>query len=98
MRCGYKYWLTPVPAQESITNLLDSNRHTVSFGLGFKPKMNESFKDYDLTIDFHVQAAILEGRLYEKTELLHNNPGWPSTDISGGLFNIGFMFTLESRR
>ena len=98
IRCGYKYWMTPVPPQESVTNLLDSNRHTISFGLGYKLSPSQSFKDYSLTLDLHAQTAILEGRLYEKTELLHNNPGWPAIDISGGLFNIGFMLTLESRR
>jgi long-chain fatty acid transport protein len=106
-RGGYGYESSPVPRQYGVTNLLDGNKHTAAFGLGYLWKT--------LRIDAHVQIQLVTTRLVQKTvydgmgsydpytsvrdEDLNtagnqiSNPGYPSIKSGGEIFSAGL--TLE---
>ena len=97
IRLGYFWDPSPVPAQTSVTNYLDSDRHVFSTGagiqwLGYKGKPLESTVEFD----FAVQYQYMQPRKYFKNEQVGiDNPGYPSVEYGGGLWSLSC--TLSTR-
>ncbi|HEY4715931.1 MAG TPA: outer membrane protein transport protein [bacterium] len=88
VRGGYIFRQSPVPAQTGISNLIDSNTHIISTGMGYAlaimnvPKMIE--------LDMHFQYQLMTKRETTKPENLIDNPAYPGFTARGDIFNAGF--------
>ncbi|MFT3772074.1 MAG: hypothetical protein QM820_42250 [Minicystis sp.] len=66
IRAGYVFERSPVPPQTGITNFVDADRHTLSFGTGITLNAPGSVLRGSLSLDLHAQYAILPERLTRK--------------------------------
>lgn len=62
VRGGYLYENTPAPVQTDVTNLVDTNRHTVSLGGGLTLRDLAPLIDGFVQIDLHLQLSLMERR------------------------------------
>lgn len=92
IRAGFGWVQSPVPAQTGVTNLLDGDRFTGSFGLGFDAA---GVGGPPIAIDFHLAYGwILENR-DAKTAVNLDNPGYPYVSGKGGVLNSGLTFKVR---
>jgi long-chain fatty acid transport protein len=66
IRAGYVYEQSPVPPQTGVTNFVDADRHTISFGTGVTLNAPGSVLKGSLSIDLHGQWSILPERITHK--------------------------------
>ena len=66
VRAGYMFEATPIPEQTGLTNFVDTDRHTVSAGLGLVLNKPFSVLAGALHVDAYFQASILPERLHRK--------------------------------
>lgn len=66
LRVGYVYERTPVPPQSGLTNFVDTDRHTLSAGLGLV--LNAPLRELpgSVRFDAHIAGSILPERVMEK--------------------------------
>jgi len=85
-RLGYLFELSPAPPQTGGTNLIDSNRHVFSLGLGTRLGMFRPLLPGWVDVDFHFQWSHLPDRDHVK-----QSPADPSGDYRAGgdIFNLG---------
>lgn len=69
LRAGYAYEKSPVPAQKGMTNFVDTDRHTVSVGLGLRLLRPLAEIPGDLRLDGHLAYSMLPERV-----VLKDNP------------------------
>lgn len=83
LRAGYAYEESPVPAQRGVTNLVDTDRHTVT--LGFGATLNAPAEELPgaLHLDAHAMFSIFPER-----SMLKNNPA----DFVGDYRASGHIF------
>lgn len=67
LRAGYVYERSPVPPQTGLTNFVDTDRHTLSLGVGLTVNAPGAVLPGSLTLDVHAQASILPERLIRKS-------------------------------
>lgn len=96
LRAGYEYVKSPIAAQTGITNYVDRDRHTLSFGLGgaFRELLREL--PGTLTVDAHVQYSALP----TETTLKSNAADYVGDYTAGGsIFNFGITagFAFDKR-
>jgi long-subunit fatty acid transport protein len=85
LRAGYEYWQSPVPVQSAVnTNILDSNRHIVGFGVGFNLARVLGMKDSVLQMDVGGQYHFLEEVLLQKVN--SQAIGAPNYTIGGNVW------------
>ncbi|MEM9691135.1 MAG: hypothetical protein AAGA56_01195 [Myxococcota bacterium] len=67
LRVGYVYEKSPVPDQTGVTNLIDTDRHTASFGVGVQ--LHRPFEEVPgtLHLDTHAAVSVLPDRTVEKS-------------------------------
>ena len=93
LRMGYRYQPTPVPRADGLLNVLDSDRHVVSFGAGVVLRCMDFLFHHPLLVDFWMQAHFLERGRTDKDELRSPVPDYEfSGYILGGGFNVTFQF------
>ena len=97
VRGGYSFEPSPVPEQTGRTNLMDSNRHLFSWGMGLALKrlFGKELSGRSLSFDLAVALHWLEERVHRKgTGVLEDNPGYPEITSSGDLwvFTLGFTY------
>jgi hypothetical protein len=92
LRAGYAYEPTPVPEQIAQSNFADSDKHTLSAGVGLELKGVTAILPRPLTIDMHVATTVLPERVNRKFDPLD-----PVGDFvaDGAIVQIGMM--LRSR-
>ena len=61
VRAGYVFEKSPVPPQTGVTNFVDADRHTVSFGAGL------SLRQPKLSLDLHFAYSVLPDRVTLKS-------------------------------
>jgi long-chain fatty acid transport protein len=61
LRAGYVYEHTPIPEQTGITNFVDADRHTPSFGVGVE------VAPLGLGLDLHGAVSVLPKRVTLKS-------------------------------
>jgi long-chain fatty acid transport protein len=85
-RLGYVYEQSPAPAQTGTTNLIDSNRHVFSLGVGTRLGMFRPLLPGWVDVDLHVQWSHLPDRDHVK-----QSPADPIGDYRAGgdIFNVG---------
>jgi long-chain fatty acid transport protein len=66
VRAGYEWARSPLGAQTGVTNYVDRDRHTVSFGLGARVMELLPELPRDLRLDAHVQRSELPSGVTEK--------------------------------
>ena len=66
LRAGYVYERSPVPPQTGITNFVDADRHTMSFGAGLTLNKPGSVLPGSFTLDLHAQYSVLPERVTRK--------------------------------
>lgn len=66
VRAGYMYEATPIPEQTGFTNFVDTDRHTMSAGLGLVLNKPSSVLAGALKVDAYFQASVLPERLHRK--------------------------------
>ena len=66
LRAGYVYERSPVPPQTGVTNFVDTDRHTLSFGTGLTINHPGSVLQGSLSLDVHGQLSILPERVTYK--------------------------------
>ncbi len=91
---GYRFFPAVVKDQTGVSNLLDSDRHTLAAGLryGLKPS-----SESPIEIGFHgsLSGTIYTDRVLEKEQILVDNAGYPSLEYGG--FRIGASVGLDVR-
>lgn len=92
IRAGFGWVQSPVPAQTGVTNLLDGDRFTGSFGLGFDAV---GVGGPPITVDAHVAYAAMVGHTDAKTVFEPGNPGYPYVAGEGGVLNAGLTFRVR---
>lgn len=76
VRAGYGYHPSPLPEQTERVNMLDSNKHMVSGGLGFEIPLPRLANP--LRVDTFFTAHLLEDRLHSKdTSIIGANGEYP---------------------
>ncbi len=93
VRVGYGYEPTPTPRPIGVQNLLDSDKHVVSAGLGFAFRDPWGILLHDATIDVHAQYFRFASRTAAKTDptdpvgdLVFGGDRW----VAGALLTIHF--------
>jgi long-chain fatty acid transport protein len=87
LRAGYVYELSPIPPQTGVTNFIDADRHTVSWGAGLTFNAPGSVLAGSLELAFHGQLSILPDRITHK-----DNPA----DFVGDFRASGWMLGIGS--
>jgi long-chain fatty acid transport protein len=67
VRAGYMYEATPVPPQTGLTNFIDTDRHTVSLGMGVTLNAPAAVLPGSVRLDIHGMWSVLPERLIKKT-------------------------------
>jgi long-subunit fatty acid transport protein len=67
LRVGYVYEASPVPPQTGLTNFVDADRHTISFGTGVVLNAPFSVLQGALRVDAHGALSVLPERVTQKT-------------------------------
>lgn len=90
-RLGYLYEQSPAPPQTGSTNLIDSNRHVMSFGIGTRLGMFRPVLPGWVDVDFHFQWSHLPDRDHEK-----QSPADPTGDYRAGgdIYNLGVSLNV----
>ncbi|RLB52634.1 MAG: hypothetical protein DRJ42_14290 [Deltaproteobacteria bacterium] len=85
-RFGYVYENSPAPPQTGFTNLIDSDRHVFSLGLGTRLGMFRPLLPGWVDVDMHFQWSHLPDRDHVK-----QSPADPTGDYRAGgdIFNLG---------
>lgn len=92
LRAGYFYEPTPAPPQPGRTNLVDTDKHGLSVGVGLR--LSEVTTLFPKPL--HLDAALLWIALPDRT-YLKDDPADPTGDyVAGGSF-LGFTTTLSFR-
>jgi len=91
LRLGYVYERSPVPPQTGITNFVDADRHTLSFGAGLTLNAPHPVLPGSLALDLHGQLSILPERV-----TLKQNPADFIGDYRAGGTMIGIGTTLSA--
>ncbi len=89
IRAGFGWVQSPVPAQTGITNLLDGDRFTGSFGLGFDAV---GVGGPPIGVDVHVAYTAMVSNRDAKYVFEPGNPGYPNVAGEGGVLNAGLTF------
>ena len=91
VRAGYVYERTPVPPQSGNTNSVDTDRHTLSAGVGLRLVNPSDILPGDLRLDVHAAYAILPERETHKS-----NPADFVGDYkaSGSMLAVGATLAL----
>jgi long-chain fatty acid transport protein len=86
-RAGYYYENTPVPEQRHLTNLIDTDHHVLSAGIGAALLQLQPLISDRLVVDAHVQLSILPERLTRKSSLVDEIGDYRASGIvfAGGL-------------
>lgn len=93
IRAGYVYENSPFPAQAGITNFVDNDKHTISFGLGLSLNDLRPTLPGALQFNTHFAYATLRGRDHNKTSLVDPVGDYRSTGylIAAGV-DVSLMF------
>lgn len=84
-RAGYAFEPSPAPDQEGLTNYVDSDKHTIGYGLGVTIHEWNPWVAAPVSIDFAGQTILIANREYRKS-----NPA----DLVGDYDAGGELFTL----
>ncbi|CAN5211468.1 hypothetical protein BH09MYX1_BH09MYX1_58400 [soil metagenome] len=68
VRGGYEWARSPIGTQSGITNYIDRDRHSFSFGAGVRLIHPGKFLPGDLRLDFHTTFSYLPTSITEKTD------------------------------
>lgn len=79
---GYAFEKTPVPAQRSVFNVLDADRHQCAFGASYWLPQNW-LGGWDIGFSTAAKFDFYDTRDMEKYEFLVDNPGFPSMRFRG---------------
>lgn len=93
-RAGYLYEHSPVPMQRGSINLVDTNRHVLSLGIGIVLDDLEPLLPGELVIDIHGAYAFFPDRLMRKSSLLDPYGDYVA---GGGLWNGGLSAEVRFR-
>ncbi len=97
LRAGYAFEPTPVPEQTDVTNLLDSDRHLVSAGVGLR--CHELFGEalpHPLRVDGYFQAQLLPSRTHAKSaDVPADDAGYPEVRGGGSIYHAGLSLSIE---
>ena len=93
-RLGYAFVPSPASAQVGETNLLDADRHVLAVGGGLR------FPDArwwagSFRADLAFQVHLLAGGWTEKGIFIPGNPGFPSVEASGAVYNLALDVGFE---
>jgi long-chain fatty acid transport protein len=103
LRGGLGYEPSPVPRQDGVTNLADSDKWTLATGAGFALPLSDRAA---VQLDAHLQAHVLPPRRSAKRVALvpdedaatpglqTRNPGYPSFTAGGAALAWGLQLTL----
>jgi hypothetical protein len=91
-RMGYAFHPSPVPDQTSDSNYADSNRHSITGGIGMETA-NFWGSSLPIDVDLFLQYHHLETRQVSKT--LGNNVGAPGYRLGGKILLYGLGLTLR---
>lgn len=83
IRMGYGFEPTPVPEQPGTTNYVDTDKHTIGFGLGLVIQQWSPWVAPPLAIDVGAQVIVLPERAYQKSD---------PTDLIGDYSARGVLF------
>ncbi|MBI4042334.1 MAG: outer membrane protein transport protein [Deltaproteobacteria bacterium] len=92
LRGGYFFQPTPIAGNPGSENLLDSDKHVISGGLGIHLPTFAGLIDAPLKIDLHCQYHRLSSRHIDKTD--PDEVGAPGFNVGGSIWNYGV--TLSS--
>lgn len=86
VRGGYVFENSPAPEQRGISNLIDSDRHTFSFGAGFRLHDLRPYVPGFLNVDIHMTFSWLPERINQQDSLVG-----PFTDFAsqGTMWGVG---------
>ncbi len=92
VRAGYAWDPSPVPAQAGVTSFYDSDRHTVSAGLGLTLRRLGAVVPGAVRVDAHAALQILPDRAFAR-----GSPTDPTGDVvAGGLVPaVGATASME---
>ena len=91
VRAGYEYAKSPIGAQTGITNYIDRDRHSVSFGLGARAIAPVDILPGDVRLDLHTQLSeLVEATTYKR------DPADLIGDYTAGghIWNVGATLTV----
>lgn len=97
LRGGYAYIPSPVPNQRGDTNIADSDKHYLSFGLGVTAPgwMGLEFPR-PVSLDAYASITHYERREFRKNaNVPADNPGYPRLRVSGNLLAFGLQLTFR---
>jgi len=92
LRAGYVYEPTPVPPQTGATNLMDSDKHIFSLGLGIEIESAGEVLTKPLSVDAFGQFHVLERKLVTKNDLASPVPPYW---FDGTIYAVGLSGTLK---
>ena len=94
VRGGYEYAKTPFSPQTGVSNYIDRDRHSVSFGLGARIVAPLRELPGDVRFDMHAQLSELAGRTTPKADPADLVGDYTAT---GHIWNVGATLTLGFR-
>ncbi len=91
LRAGYAFERSPVPPQTGLTNFIDADRHTLTFGAGVILNAPGAVLPGSLHLDVHSQISVLPERVIRK-----DNPADFVGDYRASGTMIGLGATLSA--
>jgi len=95
LRGGYYFKPSPVPEQTGEQNIIDSDTHVGSLGVGVAIPLPSAISEYPLKIDLHTQYQKLTERSHTKgSDVEEFNPGLPGYTADGSALSGGITVTI----
>lgn len=92
LRTGYIYEPTPVPPQTGATNLMDSDKHVFSAGVGFETESAGEVLTKPASLDAFSQIHVLTRKLVTKNDIASPVPPYW---FDGTIYTLGLAVTLR---
>jgi len=95
LRAGYYFKPTPVPDQTHESNIIDSDTHVGSLGVGAAVPLPKFITENSLRVDLHVQYQKMTERSYTKGgDVDEFNPGMPGYSFDGHALTGGITVSI----
>lgn len=106
LRLGYFFEPSPIPPQRGPTNMVDLDKHVLSFGVGYThsaerpkpaaggaPAATEPYRP--LSVDVFFQWHHLVGERVTKSDPANSGGAGAQYEASGEIFNVGIALTIR---